>query len=1016
MSNTSNLYTDSANLYGVTISSDGNTLQYTDPTEGPQTIPSIVGNAGEFLQVNAAADNIEWTSFTSGGGLPVNKVILNQGTVNDPSLTFSGDTNSGVFSGGADDVAVSTGGVQRLDVSNTAVTVGTVANPLNLVVNGTINSTATTVATGASWNNLALDSLVLNTASADFTLTLNGTGTASIGRKIRFYKSNTNNNIIFTAADGVSIRLTGPFGTQLQTNASYTHVPSSSTFTWLFEITRTEATNYQLTTLSLTNGTNSFIQGNVFRAGDGLLGTPSFSFSNTNGTDTGMFYSQTAGDDCINFSTDNYLVMQFRDNFRTQTYRPFDINHSSSATSPALMMGADTTTGLYKPTTNQLAITTNGVQNTNFTASGVDIGQTNLNNTNLKTLTQNGASNFNTFTPAYASILLPQTAIGTINQALSGCDFDGSNYVVSVAGVGTGARLFVSSNLTTWTTISDTQISLGNAQVQYGNGIWCYLSRTNNAQQLWTSTAPATTWTQIGSGVPWTTARQANRLKFINGQFIVLMSGSIIRFSSNGTTWTEYTANATSYTLNDITYSPELQRYVIVTGGAAILYFSGNTITNTSAFTAVTTNAETANCCSYSPKYGLFLYHGNTNSQRYYISKDGINWTFYTNPTTVTNSNNTIWINDFGGFFLDMQFNQSQVAVSRDGLSFQTIASNLTMTTVNCVYNATGKVLLIVGSSGAWGTFRNMLTDFNAYVDADAVYNTFNSNIRFADVIEYQGQNITPVSGNNHFTPQQFTRPVINFDTTSANANIYLSGTSFAGRVGSRFRIRKFASSTNGVRLHGFETCRLLCPLANVTSFNAQSSPQVYTMIPTGYFGSFDLSRVSDDGNGVWVVDNLMCYDANGTEVKLNNLVTQGGFSATGRVENLRLTDGIFEGTLSTNVFTTSLFTPYNLSVRRNQGLVTDIKQIEFTDLGVDGLGFVFYMFGEQDHLTNVWQIKNSSGQDLWVYTSTYTALANGSVLNIAGGGAADYHTYMCNYRTTVNGVRRWIIRTLSSN
>jgi len=279
------------------------------------------------------------------------------------------------------------------------------------------------------------------------------------------------------------------------------------------------------------------------------------------------------------------------------------------------------------------------------------------------------------------------------------------------------------------------------------------------------------------------------------------------------------------------------------------------------------------------------LFHGNTNSQRYYISKDGINWTFYTNPTTVTNSNNTIWINDFGGMFIDMQFNQSQVAVSRDGLSFQTIANNLTLNSVNCVYNSTGKVLLIVGSNGSWGTFRNMLTDFNNYVDSDNIYNTFNSNIRIADTIEYQNQLITTVSGNNHFTISSFNRSEVVFDTTTTNANIYLQGSSFNGRVGTKFKFIK-NNSNNNVRIHGYETTTLISPLGNVSSFNAQSSPQIYNILSAGYFGSFELTRVSDISNGVWVIDNVDVYDSSGTSRQIGNLNIEGNLTVNGTIIN----------------------------------------------------------------------------------------------------------------------------------
>lgn len=1020
------LYSDNDTTYDMSVSSTGTVLSYTDITTRVP-LPSIQANANKYLKVRNDGQNLEWAEVEIGGGL---ELILDERTTSNPPSVCFEDTSGTKYNTGinmyrdttnanSQTLSLYANDVKKLDVAENRMVVGTVANPVPLIVNGSINSATTSVSTSASWNNLALDAYVLNTASASFTLTLNGTGTATIGRTIRFYKSNTANNIIFTSTDGVAVRLTGPFGTQQQTNANYTHVPTSSGQTWLFEITRTEATNYQLTNLSQTDGTNTYINGNIFRAGDGIVGTPSFSFSNTNGTDTGMFYVFDTIDR-LRFSAGGTNTLEMNNNQSFFNNRLL-ANATGNNTTPALIFHNDSSsTGYSGQRTNPLTdprlwAVVNGVQSTELTTTQFNIGLNTSNNTNMKTLNQNGATNFNTFTPSYSSFLVPQTAIGTIGQSLSGVDFDGTNYVVSVVGTGVGNKLFVSSNLSTWTTISDTNstINLGNSQVQYGNGIWCYLSRTSNTRQLWTTTTPAdpASWTQTANVSPWSGNRQTNRLRFINGQFIVLNNNSTIRYSSNGLTWTEYTANGTAYAMNDIAYSPELQRYVIVCGVDVLLHFSGNTINSSSTFTAITTGVERANGITYSSKLGMFLYHTNINPfQNYFYSRDGINWTSYTNPTSVTASNNTIWINDFGGFFLDMQFNNNNLAISRDGLSFQTIPNNLSLNSVNCVYNSTNKVLLIVGSSGSWGTYRNLLTDFNNYLDSDNIYNTFNSNVRFADTIEYQSQNITTATGNTHFPVSFFNRSVINFDTSSSNANIYLQGTSYNGRVGMKFKFVKTASTANNVRLHGFETCRLLTPLGNVPSFNAQSSPQTYSILPAGVFGSFDLTRVSDSGNGIWLVDNVMAMDANGTEVAISNLQSAGDLFALGRVLTLRLTDGLLEGNTAIETHTTTIDTPYNLTINRNGSNGTHIKLVDFTDIGADKVGFVFYMGQQANTNLTIWQIKNSSGRDLWLHEAAYDAVANTGVRTLATSTVNNFNTYYCSF-ITVGGDRRWIVR-----
>lgn len=76
---------------------------------------------------------------------------VNSGTAADPSLSFSGDPDTGLYSLGADQVAISTGGTGRLFVSNSSVDVGAGANGF-LYVRGTVNAVTAGIAgtTGAS--------------------------------------------------------------------------------------------------------------------------------------------------------------------------------------------------------------------------------------------------------------------------------------------------------------------------------------------------------------------------------------------------------------------------------------------------------------------------------------------------------------------------------------------------------------------------------------------------------------------------------------------------------------------------------------------------------------------------------------------------------------------------------------------------------------------------------------------------------------------------------------------------
>jgi len=775
--------------------------------------------------------------------------------------------------------------------------------------------------------------------------------------------------------------------------------------------------------------TNLNVNGNSsatnFRAGNGTTANPSYSFTTSNGQDTGMFYNNTGGNnDEIRLSAHGAVSMVLQQPGGTSFTNTKLLINTGSTTNPGLIFNSTAVnTGFSGDVSNNLYTLTAGSINTTHTNNSFEVGRTNLNNTNTRILNQNGPSNFNTFTPTYTNIINTQITSGRTDGNYFNIDYNPTTgvYIAGTNGSGAGiVRIAVSgaNNLTSWTTYNDTTFAFGNMRlVAYGPtpNIWVVGTGSSVTANFLYSTN-TTTWTSVGSAAPFNTARAYSRLKWINGQFVGLTTASNVVFSSDGINWTLRQINATSYTLQDIVYSSELRMYVITTTSAAVLYFNdtaGTGITSTTTFTAQTTNVYASNAVAWSPKVSMFIIQNTSVATQWASSSDGINWRTYT--TTALNANNgrLEWINDFGGLFVGCQAaTNANCIVSRDGITWTQINLTISGQSRGFYYNYSQKVFVFGLDANL--TFKNALTDFNNYIDSDAIYNTFNSNIRFSDVIEYQNQAITPVSGNNHFTVSQFNRPEVVFDTTNTNANIYLQGASFAGRVGTKFKFVKIATTTNNVRLHGFETCRLLTPLANVPSFNAQSSPLTYSILPAGVYGSFDLTRISDSGNGIWLVDNIMAMDANGTEVKISNLQTAGALFANGQVLTLRLTEGILEGTGATVTHTVTLDTPYNLSVRRNQGSSTDIKVVEFTDLGTSGLGFVFYMFGESNHNTNGWQIKNSSGQDLWFYDGAYTAVANTNSQTICSGGFNDFATYYCQYRTA-GSQRRWIVRRMLS-
>jgi hypothetical protein len=84
------------------------------------------GSARQLLQTDAAGTGVEWTSNVDvPGTLDVTStatfdsiISASAGAAATPSITFTGDTNTGIYSPGADQVAISTNAVERLRIDS----------------------------------------------------------------------------------------------------------------------------------------------------------------------------------------------------------------------------------------------------------------------------------------------------------------------------------------------------------------------------------------------------------------------------------------------------------------------------------------------------------------------------------------------------------------------------------------------------------------------------------------------------------------------------------------------------------------------------------------------------------------------------------------------------------------------------------------------------------------------------------------------------------------------------------
>ncbi len=171
------------------------------------------GAARQLIQTDAAGTGVEWTSNVDvPGTLDVTSTATFDsiarhplGTAGAPTITFTGNTNTGIYSPGTNQVAISTNGVQRM----------------NIEADGDINIDSGGVFYDATNNRLAI-----GTTSPATTLDVNGDVT--ITDKI-IHGGDTNTAIRFPAADTVSVETDGNERARIDSSGRLLVGTSSST-------------------------------------------------------------------------------------------------------------------------------------------------------------------------------------------------------------------------------------------------------------------------------------------------------------------------------------------------------------------------------------------------------------------------------------------------------------------------------------------------------------------------------------------------------------------------------------------------------------------------------------------------------------------------------------------------------------------------------------------------------------------------------------------------------------------
>lgn len=336
----------------------GNILRV--PT-GSASDPSITFTGDENTGFyNTSADNI---SVTTNGtqrmtisnlsvALKNGEVLrIADGTASAPGLNFDNDQNTGIYSVGADNLGISTGGTLRLDVETTKIdstlpitapnvsngfaTTASSATPITLTVASkgvqeiTGTSDQTVILPSATTLTLGHTFTIIVAASADIILTVQDNGL----------------NTLLTSSDASAQKFSVVLTAQADANGTWDFYNTSSSF---------PAANDAVVT-------NSASQ--VLLAA-GSAGTPTYSFSGD--PDSGM-YSPSGGSVAI--STNGSVRATFSSAATTIASTSLRANAGSAATPGYAFSGTEVDAGMYSLGTDNIGFATAGTLRRDISAA-----------------------------------------------------------------------------------------------------------------------------------------------------------------------------------------------------------------------------------------------------------------------------------------------------------------------------------------------------------------------------------------------------------------------------------------------------------------------------------------------------------------------------------------------------------------------------------------------------------------------------------------------------------------------
>jgi hypothetical protein len=389
----------------------------------------------DSIYVNTAGDTMSGVLSVIGG------------TSGAPGLSFSGDTDTGLYSTTANLLGLSTNGSPCLTMSSVVgnITaslpiigvVGSASIPTYTFSGSTNTGIYSSTANEISFSSSSSQRVKINTSGMYVTNVL-GISNGSVASPSLSFTSFPTTGVYASAANEMSFAASGVkimsvhssglynfgsmYGTGTVSSPAYTFISNSNSGMYSVStgVVGVSASGSLRLSISATDVTSTV----PFYGSAGLASAPSISFSGD--TNTGM-YSYSA--DVIGFAANgnHMLRMSASGGLLVDSIGVRSISGSASA--PVYSFNPNTTSGMYQSATNEVAFATNGVQRVKITDTSLSV----INGTpSLPSLSYSSETNTGTY--LLSSGIIGFSTLGTQRMTVSANGLDmNSNKVIGVA-------------------------------------------------------------------------------------------------------------------------------------------------------------------------------------------------------------------------------------------------------------------------------------------------------------------------------------------------------------------------------------------------------------------------------------------------------------------------------------------------------------------------------------------------------------------------------------------------------